>query len=647
MPYRGMNFIEFPQDKHANTLIFFAENTKGKTSILNALKWVLYGSVTYKGKELSYKEIVNTVAYTESGSKAEVKVTLEFEVDGENCKLTRSMSGEDESEKSGKSRLQKGPAVLTTEEKEIYLEQIVPESTSRFFLFDGEMLREYEKLMDPTEYNSRKIKKAIEDVMGFPALSNSINILNEINKKCKNETSQQKTVNNALDTMKEERDQKQSTLTVKKEELSAHKDLIQEEDKKLDEATKKVEKNKETKTILDNRQKLVDKRNAAADARTFQLDILNGIKKDIWRSILGVKVIKEVQPAITNQKKINAIDLEKNKLKSQIEQLDTIDDKGTCPTCDQKKALDSGLKRRHDNYSKQYSDLEKELVDFGSQNNLDKWIKVGEKFQNASQLKDFYSAEKAHIDSTQKFYSHTRELEALEKDFTSDLTFDNLESDVSTMIKLQLKQRDNEKIKKDLDDEIEILASATKKLSESISKASTGSSKSSEQAYLTSQKLNTIFEATQSILRGNIKEQVQKVANEAFRKMISRPDDFTELQITDTYGLHIMGNDGNIVSQRSAGAEQVVALALIVGLNRVGKSPGPVLMDTPFGRLDEIHREKIIIYMSNSARQFVLFVHSGELKKNSPIVNSIKERIGKTYNIESKGPYVAYLDGGA
>ena len=157
-------------------------------------------------------------------------------------------------------------------------------------------------------------------------------------------------------------------------------------------------------------------------------------------------------------------------------------------------------------------------------------------------------------------------------------------------------------------------------------------------------RLSEIFESSKNILRDQIKKRVEAEAQSAFLKMTSRPDDYVGLRITDSYGLEIISHDGSVVPERSAGAEQVVALALIDGLNRVGKSPGPVIMDTPFGRLDETHRSKILSYMPTSARQFMVFVHSGELKQDSIALDSIRNRIGKEYTIRSRSAYVSFME---
>src|SRR5688572_13626261 len=104
------------------------------------------------------------------------------------------------------------------------------------------------------------------------------------------------------------------------------------------------------------------------------------------------------------------------------------------------------------------------------------------------------------------------------------------------------------------------------------------------------------------------------------------------LEINSNYGLSIVDSTGRPVSIRSAGAEQVVALSLIDGLNRTGRAIGPVVMDTPFGRLDLEHRDRVLSYLPTVASQFVILVHSGEIRNDTDL-ESIKERIGSIYEI--------------
>ena len=58
-------------------------------------------------------------------------------------------------------------------------------------------------------------------------------------------------------------------------------------------------------------------------------------------------------------------------------------------------------------------------------------------------------------------------------------------------------------------------------------------------------------------------------------------------------------------------------------------------MDTPFGRLDEIHRGNILEYMPKTASQFIVLVHSGEIEESGRLISRIGDRIGRTWKIES------------
>jgi len=90
---------------------------------------------------------------------------------------------------------------------------------------------------------------------------------------------------------------------------------------------------------------------------------------------------------------------------------------------------------------------------------------------------------------------------------------------------------------------------------------------------------------------------------------------------------------GRKVSLRSAGVEQVVALSLIDGLNRTGRVVGPIVVNTPFGRLDLHDRDNILTYPPNVASQFVLLVHGGEIRPEADLA-SIKATIGAIYEIK-------------
>ena len=50
--FRGRQEVIFPQDEHANILLIFGENMHGKTSLLNAVRWALYGEALDRQKRI-------------------------------------------------------------------------------------------------------------------------------------------------------------------------------------------------------------------------------------------------------------------------------------------------------------------------------------------------------------------------------------------------------------------------------------------------------------------------------------------------------------------------------------------------------------------------------------------------------------------
>jgi DNA sulfur modification protein DndD len=69
------------------------------------------------------------------------------------------------------------------------------------------------------------------------------------------------------------------------------------------------------------------------------------------------------------------------------------------------------------------------------------------------------------------------------------------------------------------------------------------------------------------------------------------------------------------VEIRSAGYEHIVALSLIGALHKNAPMQGPIIMDSPFGRLDPKHKEKITGALEFLADQVILLVYSGEINE--------------------------------
>jgi DNA sulfur modification protein DndD len=89
MPYRGKMSISFPTDRDRNVMLVFGDNMRGKTSLLNALRWVFYGkAIGRHSREIALFDLVNSEATMEGDWSMEVVVT--FEDDGHRYELRRT-----------------------------------------------------------------------------------------------------------------------------------------------------------------------------------------------------------------------------------------------------------------------------------------------------------------------------------------------------------------------------------------------------------------------------------------------------------------------------------------------------------------------------------------------------------------------------
>ena len=100
-----------------------------------------------------------------------------------------------------------------------------------------------------------------------------------------------------------------------------------------------------------------------------------------------------------------------------------------------------------------------------------------------------------------------------------------------------------------------------------------------------------------------------------FHRMTTEKQDYASLAINDHYGLTIVHKDGRTEDSRSSGAEQVVALALMGALQANAPLRGPIVMDTPFGRLDPQHTANVVTALPTMAEQVVIFVQEGEIDR--------------------------------
>jgi len=179
-PFQNEHTVDFNADSDGVHIIR-GQNGQGKTSILRAIMWALYGEIKdRKGKSVRTTSLINRNAV--SDGVFHFFVQLYITIDGKEGIISRSMSATAHQD----ARYQRGMEITfekdntKIENPQNEIELLLPESTSRFFFFDGEMLRDYEELLDQKSTAMKLLKNSIETILGIPYLTTTMVDVNSV-----------------------------------------------------------------------------------------------------------------------------------------------------------------------------------------------------------------------------------------------------------------------------------------------------------------------------------------------------------------------------------------------------------------------------------------------------------------------------------
>lgn len=614
-------------------IVIHGENMRGKTSLFNAFRWCLYGEARGReGEILTDQMLFNSVAL-EEGSK-EARVRLDFEHGGETYVATRQILV-DELGSSFETRftLQVGSTVVSDNVAHRLLSDIMDERISRFFLFDGEMLREYERLLHNASSESVAVKDSIESILGVPALRVLQDDLSMLANDAYERATRQSTAEKAA--AKAENEYMQSQILLSQTEQS-----IREIQERL------VSLNAERQTVRDELEDLQDAQIALGRIEGLHMEIRQdelAIKsqreqmQDLLRTCwwLPVSGVIEAQLVETDAG-IRAASEVEGALRTLDERARTLReslDRTTCATCGQP------LPASHVTPIKnQLTEVESEIAKLSQPVTPSLVDLLGRQ----DRLRPF--SRPAAAASLRTLELAVRAMEQRNRIRKQDIADENAALRGHEAAEIRAKQQKLEQLSTDIglastaysDSVVErdrlknVMTSAQRRLAKN---AKGDDAPAVEQAVM--QFLSDLFSEAVGSFRHQMREEVQDEASRQFMELTTERE-YQGLVINDQYGLRIMDERGHVLPVRSAGAEQIVALSLIGALNRCAIRRGPVVMDTPFGRLDEQHRANILRWVPTVGDQVILLVQSGEIRDAEDLAE-VRHLIRDEYRIARDG----------
>jgi len=616
-PYKGIQVIDFTERQGVN--IFWGDNGRGKTTLLNAFRYALFGTIQRRNGVLrSLKAMENTEGRNEGVYG--FSVILKMDNDGTTYELTRQYhvrrgiaipKNDEDYEKV--MFLKKNGAFLAPNDSEHELNMIMPEQVSRFFLFDGELLQEYEELLENETSTGERIKEAIEKILGVPVLTNGTVDIRE----CLYSYERQKSKATQKDVKTHQYgvqlEKIETSINEHRRQLESLKSTLSELIKEKLTLTEKSDETDQVRGWLARRDSAKKEFTDKEKERDYVINQIKVLTKDAWKGMLS-DVIKAVIDSL--QVQINT--LEKKKQNKDVADKFIIELRRACqdhkcPVCEQDisddliEALRSKMLRSESEFSG-LNDIEKErLLSLQAQYNGIRRLQAHDRRLEIKILEDRRIALEIAIGSLKQEineltsriekFGDTTEVEGIAKRLAATLT--------KITITEQGVKDEMAAIEKDQESKTSILAL--------IERQSVGADLLlANKQYALCEKIFNIFEKGKTEYREKLKKNVEKDSTNLFVHL-SSDKDYVGLQIHDNYGLSIVHKSGSLIPGRSSGFEHVVALSLIGALHKNAPLRGPIIMDSPFGRLDLTHKENIVKQLPDMAEQSILFAYTGEI----------------------------------
>jgi DNA sulfur modification protein DndD len=180
--FRGRQEIVFSDNRALNVTLVHAENGFGKTTLLNAFRWVLHGEDGLTSDFEKPKEIITEAVALAGGDPNDVAATVEltFKHDIERITITRKLSLAQQRADARKSlvtvEVMRDGQTFRDNSPAQKIRTIVPEGIAEFLFFNGENIDHL-----AMEESSAKVAEAIRVMLGLELIQTTIDDLNHGN----------------------------------------------------------------------------------------------------------------------------------------------------------------------------------------------------------------------------------------------------------------------------------------------------------------------------------------------------------------------------------------------------------------------------------------------------------------------------------
>lgn len=628
--YRQYKKIDFNFDSSSkyDLNMIIATNGTGKTNLLNAINWCLYGEEISLSKKSKSSPIINKNAIRNSNDEESVSVKIWVTNQRKNDILFsrnafyKIQSKENIIERNTELTVEMtddigNTKILEGNDAEDAVERFVPENIKEFFFFDGERLDNYFKkatgenikkatfkisqidVLSKIEKNldtllKRMIKKAGKE---YPDVEEAEKKLNSINLELKNIENKKRECEVQIHESKSSIDIINSKM-VGSPDIDAYK----EERKNIMETqTKKIESLEKKKIEKD-----------ATILKKGKLVLLLPAIETVLDVIAEKKVNKEYPPSID------------------IDIVDEILKKDKCSICGT--FLDNESKifvtKLHEFLTSVGDDSKKlkEMEDYLKFSKI-KALEIKSDLFNLTSIIEEYKDDNINLQNRinsidQKLEGHDekkvnnwiRELKSFEETLgRNERKIGRLESKEETL-KKDFQKWENE-------------------LSSRMNKRDELKEINIQKEFCT-KSLYSVVSTKESIIN-QTREKIESRTKVLFFELIWKKHTFKDITINDNYEINVIDSDGyQSLGSLGAAERQLLALAFTLALHEVSGFNSPILIDTPVGRVSDKQRENFAITLLNTSlkKQIILLFTPSEY--SNEISKVLENKSNNKFNVE-------------
>ncbi|MCA0987273.1 DNA sulfur modification protein DndD [Guptibacillus algicola] len=621
------------REKGKNIILLGGLNGAGKTTILKAILYVLFGKrgISESEHKRLFSNVINNTFFEEGGRSCSVTLVLETDQKEEwELKVRWGFDYLKRLTHEERSILVKRPGIRQGKKVQIdnievynrFIDKIIPYHSAPFFIFDGEEIKDI-----ILRQNSSEMTEAIHKITGMQAYNQLLDDLDKIIRSLEQDLSRSvsksklSNINNELEKVEEEI----KTLREKKETRSKELDGLKSQIETVkNQRNNKLKNNSRSREELIKRQSSIDAKLQNMKTEFRNLFLNEGVNTILNSKINTLKKQLRNEQALKNKRVIASASLTPyhdfiNKLLSE-----PIDPPLNEQQLNQIKEIGEGIWMK-DNDIKEVEQEAKELHDL-STNTFNYLTNI------QSNSSEKYSSKLTEIDRL------TNQLESLESELRNAPESVDISNENKQIDDLTRSLGEKEVLFKSTRRKLKVATESRTALTSQLTKLKDQGSDYEDvvNQLETVKKLYNVvsgyIEKMTELKANYIKEEFSNMLTKLFRKK----DEFGKIEFDiRSYTVKLYSDQMQEISiqDRSAGEMQMISSALIWALTKASDLSLPMVIDTPLGRLDSFHRNHLINhYYKELSEQVIILSTDTEITKD--YVDFMKEHSHKQYMLD-------------